>query len=371
MNAPDVTPFDAWLESTLVGHSVVMRQLRQTIVRAARSELPVLISGATGTGKELVAEALHRISGRQGALVAVNVCALGESMFESALFGHVRGAFTGSVGDSAGLVAEADRGTLFLDEIGVLPIREQVKLLRVLETRTYRPVGAPRDRVSNFRLVTATNEDLDEAVSAGRFRDDLRHRLGRLVLRVPPLAARRDDIPMLATHFVNVLSDRAPMSIQPDAMTLLASANWAGNVRELRSVVAAAVTLSDGRQLRRSDVAAILGETSRDGAAHRAPATGEARNALEEILEECGYDTALASARLGVHRATIYRRMRALGLAVPAGMRQREAADGPVRIRANVRGRDANSHAQHRRPSSQVSSVQRVTECGAEASSLP
>jgi len=342
----DVTPFDAWLATHIVGDSVAIQRLRQTIVRAARSELPVLISGPTGAGKELVAEAIHRISGRQGALVAVNVCALGESMFESALFGHVRGAFTGAAGDTAGLVAEADRGTLFLDEIGALPTREQVKLLRVLETRSYRPVGGTRDRVSSFRLVTATNEDLDYAVMEGRFRGDLRHRLGRLVLHVPSLAARREDIPLLATHFADLPGDAASVTIESDAMALLTAYDWPGNVRELRSLIAAAATLSDDGRIRRSDVLAILGDAGAEALMlplELAVDASHARHALREILRECRYDTTLAAERLGIHRATVYRRMRALGLSMPTSVRYGDApGDRPAPIGATERRLSAN-----------------------------
>jgi two-component system, NtrC family, response regulator HydG len=321
------TPFDGWLKTLLVGDSMEMRRLRTSIIRAARSDLPVLIIGPTGVGKELVAEAVHRISGRPGDLVAINVCAIGESMFESALFGHVRGAFTGAVTDVTGLLAEADKGTLFLDEIGSLPAREQAKLLRVLETRTYRPVGASRDRQSQFRLVAATNEDLDDAVSAARFRDDLRHRLGRLLLRVPTLIARREDIPLLVGHFVQLYEDVAPVSIDREAMAALMTYDWPGNVRELRSVVSALVTFSEEGRVRRTDVLAILGDVSSRSMLPpetSVPDSARARTALQTILEECGYDTTVAAVRLGVHRGTVYRRMRALRLSVPTGARRRE-----------------------------------------------
>jgi two-component system response regulator AtoC len=329
-----MTPFDTWLETLLVGDSVEIRRLRQTIVRVAKSELPVLISGPTGAGKELVAEALHRISGRQGAMVALNVCALGESMFESALFGHARGAFTGSVSDTIGLVGEADRGTLFLDEIGALPAREQVKLLRVLETRTYRPVGGSRDRVSNFRLVTATNEDLDGAVGEGRFRDDLRHRLGRLVLHVPTLAARPGDVPLLVNHFIRLHDDIPLVTVDPDAMALLTTYDWPGNVRELRSVVGALVTLREDDRVRRTDVLAILDSPwHRPAALTRDSIVGarDAREALRTVLEECQYDTIAVALRLGIHRVTVYRRMRALGLSVPTGARYRDTVAAGLR----------------------------------------
>jgi DNA-binding NtrC family response regulator len=338
MSVPAMTPYDAWLESHIVGDSLVMRRLRAMVARVARSPLPVLISGPTGAGKELVAEAIHRISGRTGALVAVNICALGDSMFESALFGHVRGAFTGAVADAIGLVSEADRGTLFLDEIGALPTREQAKLLRVLETRTYRPVGASRDRASDFRLVTATNEDLDEAVEGSRFRGDLRYRLGKLVLRIPPLQERRGDIPVLVRHFIEGASPAAPVVVDDRAMDVLVAYEWPGNVRELRSVMNMLLLLGDGAPIVRSDV---LGAIDRRPVSQ--PKEPE-REALTRLLVECDWDTSLAATELGIHRVTVYRRMRAFGIRVPAHTRKRSEAArmGETQICANVHADRAN-----------------------------
>lgn len=325
MSVPRMTPYDAWLENLMVGQSLAIRCLRSMITRVARSPLPVLVSGPTGAGKELVAEAIHRVSGRAGALVAVNVCALGEGTFESALFGHVRGAFTGAVGDVAGLVKEADRGTLFLDEIGALPMREQAKLLRVLETRTYRPVGGSRDQVSDFRLVTATNENLDDAVREARFRDDLRYRLGKVVLHVPSLLERRDDVPALVRHFVDLASPDGPVLVDDAAMEALAGYEWPGNVRELRSVVSTLLLLGDGVRITRSEVLAALDRPATVVDASQSLAASRARAALTRLLEECAWDTSLVAAELRVHRVTVYRRMRALGISVPAHARHLRA----------------------------------------------
>ena len=172
-------------EAQLIGDSTAMHHLRAQITRVASSQIPVLIEGPTGSGKELVAQALHRESERKGPLVAVNVCAIADTMFEDAMFGHVRGAFSGAIGDHTGYLLEAHRGTVFLDEIGSLAIGAQIKLLRALETHEFRPVGARGDRTSDFRLIAATNVPLAKAVSEGAFRADLAFRLSGVVIRVP------------------------------------------------------------------------------------------------------------------------------------------------------------------------------------------
>jgi DNA-binding NtrC family response regulator len=312
---------DAWLATLIVGESLAIRRLRALIARVARSPLPVLITGPTGAGKELVAEGIHRLSGRAGALVATNVCALGESLFESALFGHVRGAFTGATNDTTGLVGEADRGTLFLDEIGALPLREQAKLLRVLETRCYRPVGASRDQMSDFRLLAATNEDLDDAVDGARFREDLRGRLGPLVLHVPSIADRRVDVPLLVRHFVDRVSPRTSIVVDDAAMAVLMSYEWRGNVRELRDVVSTLVVLGDGVRIGRSEVQAVLDRPSAMMSAERPAPMSAERAALAQLLDQCGWDTSRVAAERRIHRGTVYRRMRALGITVPNAAR--------------------------------------------------
>src|SRR5512146_522674 len=184
-------------DSPLIGDSKPMQRLRALIARVAPTKVPVLIEGETGTGKELVAASLHKQSRRDGAFVAFNVCALSDSMFEDALFGHAKGAFTGAVGESLGFLREANGGTAFLDEISGLPLAQQAKLLRALETGVVRPIGSARDAITDFRLIAATNERVDDLVDQGRFRPDLAHRLRGLVLTLPTLAERVDDIPAL------------------------------------------------------------------------------------------------------------------------------------------------------------------------------
>ncbi len=296
----------------LLGDSAAMLALRSMITRVARTKLSVLIQGETGTGKELVAQALHRGSKRDGSLVALNVCAITETMFEASLFGHVRGAFTGAVGDSLGFMAEANGGTLFLDEISGLPAPAQAKLLRAVETKVFRPVGARMDRRSDFRVVAATNEDLHQLVVQGKFRADLLQRLSAVCLRVPPLRDRREDIPGLVSFFAGASGDGAlharDARFTTGAVQLLRAHSWPGNVRELRHVVECALALADSPVITTSDIEPLLAPDVGASAAERHDAV-EHRELLL-ALEACEWDVERVARRLGVHRATIYRRLK-------------------------------------------------------------
>lgn len=308
---------EAELANTMIGESAPVRELRALIMRVAPLNLPVLIQGPTGSGKELVAQALHAASGRPGRCVACNICAVAESMFEDTLFGHVRGAFTGATRDARGYLTEADRGTIFFDEIGGLALARQTKLLRVIETHEFRPVGAHTDRRSDFRVLAATNEPLDGLVADGRFRSDLAHRLSGIVIDVPPLSERVEDIPLLARHFAAALSGhKGRIELTRGAVRMLQTQQWTGHVRELRHVLERAAALSGRAVLGRDQVAVALGRKERGA---RVAGPGEfARRRLLEVLERCAWDTARAAAELGVHRATVYRRMRRRGIFVPS-----------------------------------------------------
>jgi len=305
----------------LIGSSPPMRELRALIARVAPLRMPVLIEGATGTGKELAAAQLHRESGRTGTLVAFNVCALGDSMFEDALFGHVKGAFTGAVGESLGFLREANGGTAFFDEISGLPIPLQAKLLRAIETGVFRPIGAARDATSDFRTVAATNEHLRELVEAGRFREDLMHRLSGITVRMPTLAERVDDIPELARNFVSRAGGR-DLPIADDAIALLQDTPWPGNVRELRQVIEASVAFAH-HEIDTRSVYAALAHRSSVTARPRAVVELAERRELVTVLERASGDTERAAALLGVHRATIYRRMKRHGIHIPSDARLR------------------------------------------------
>jgi two-component system response regulator HydG len=249
--------------ANLIGDSVAMRAVVDVIERVSNADVPVLIVGDTGTGKGVVARALHAESNRHaGPMVPVNCAALPESLLETELFGHVRGAFSGATGDRAGLFVEADSGILFLDEIGEMPIGLQSKLLRALESGSVRPVGANRERSVDVRVVAATNRDLRAAVAAGTFREDLLYRLDVVTISVPSLQHRRDDIPMLLGHFLNVSRLRYPHSpvrtIGRDALDALMTYAWPGNVRELAHTVERLVLLSSGPEVGRNDLPEAL-----------------------------------------------------------------------------------------------------------------
>lgn len=231
-------------ESPLLGESVPMRRLRGEIARYGPTGLSLLINGETGTGKELVARAIHEASGRRGRFVAVNCGSIPKELVESELFGHERGAFTGALARRAGLFEEADGGTLFLDEVGELPETLQPRLLRVLETGVVRPVGASRELTVDVRVVAATHVDLPGAVADGRFRRDLYFRLAHGILRVPPLRARGDDIALLAGRFLDELACEHGVSrLSEAALEALKVHRWPGNVRELKNVLRRAAVL--------------------------------------------------------------------------------------------------------------------------------
>jgi DNA-binding NtrC family response regulator len=300
-----------------VGESRPINALRELIARIAPTRLPVLIEGATGTGKELVAALLHQHSQRSGAFVPFNVCAIGETMFEDALFGHVRGAYTGALNESLGFLREANGGTAFFDEISGLPVGLQAKLLRAIETGVFRPIGATRDARSEFRVVAATNERLSGLVERGAFRADLRHRLSGVVLAVPSLADRIDDIPHLARHFARLtVTEGTRHEIDDTAICVLMETAWPGNIRELKQVVETAAVFShsviDADAVRRA-----LTHRSSDGRDPEAPHERRGRGDLVTVLREASWDVERAATQLGMHRATLYRRMKRLGIGAP------------------------------------------------------
>ena len=232
----------------ILTRSPAMDRLLEQAKRVAVSDASVFIQGASGTGKELLARALHRASPRaNAAFVAVNCSAIPEGLLESELFGHRRGAFTGAVQDSQGLFLAADGGTLFLDEIGDMPVALQVKLLRAIEERVVRPVGASRSVEIDVRIISATHRLMEERIASGAFREDLYYRLNVVKLSTPTLAERREDIPLLATHFLGRLAKRygrGALVFSREAVDALVAAQWTGNVRQLRNIVEQAVALS-------------------------------------------------------------------------------------------------------------------------------
>jgi len=303
--------------SMMIGDSAAMRRLRGYIDAVAPTRVPVLIEGETGTGKELVAVMLHRESKRSGELIAFNICALGETMFEDALFGHVRGAYTGAQSDSLGFLREANGGTVFLDEISGLALAAQAKLLRAIETGVFRPIGSSRDARSDFRTVAATNEVLDDAVAAGRFRADLAHRLSGIILAVPALRERIDDVPELARFFAERARAGAPITITPDAIDALQSRAWPGNVRELKQVIESALIFAR-HTLDVDALEVVFSQRSRAREERRPDRRLVARQSLVKLLSSNDWNTERAATSLGVHRTTIYRRMRRFGIRLPS-----------------------------------------------------
>lgn len=320
-----------WISDALLGESDVIAQVRGQVREIAHTSIPVLIQGPTGVGKEIVAQGLHRMSGRTGAMVAVNVCAVPEGTFDSTLFGHVKGAFTGALRSSAGHFTEAHRGTLFLDEIGELALPLQAKLLRVLETRSYRPVGASCDHTSDFRLVTATNACFHSAVSRGAFRSDLLYRIGGVVIEIPPLRERPEDVAPIARRLVR-LATAGHGSITASALRFLESYDWPGNVREMVRVLDLACSfarepLVDAEQVR---VALSRMPLAANAKAVEPSAPDDERMErlrLLDVLQHSGWHIPTAAAALGVTRKTVYKRIHRLGIVIPRRYHRRAAAD--------------------------------------------
>jgi len=233
----------------IIGQSPKMQELFRLVPKVAQSNSNALIIGESGSGKELVAMALHNLSNRKDRnFVAINCSAFPEGLLESELFGHMKGSFTGAVQNKQGLFEIADSGSLFLDEIGEMPINLQAKLLRVLENGTFRRVGGTTDIKVDVRVISATNKDIKEEIASGRFREDLYYRLNVVPIHIPPLRERKEDIPLLVEHFLKKISDQ-PKKVTPEAMRILIDYPWKGNVRELENVVERVVLLTEKEEI--------------------------------------------------------------------------------------------------------------------------
>ena len=248
--APEYSPEQKMLDSRLIGNSAVMHPLKNTILKLARSQAPVFLSGASGTGKEVVARLIHDLSPRRdGSFVPVNCGAIPSELMESEFFGHKKGSFTGAVADKQGLFQQANGGTLFLDEVADLPLAMQVKLLRAIQEKTVRAIGDTKEVPVDIRILSATHKDLSQLVQDGAFRQDLYYRINVIELKLPTLNARRDDIPVLADHFLAMIADdwqlESPPSLTMEACERLQRHDFAGNVRELRNLLERAVTLAE------------------------------------------------------------------------------------------------------------------------------
>ena len=254
----------------IVGRSFTIRALIETVERVAPTPARVLITGENGTGKELVARAIHRLSARAaGPFVEVNCAAIPGELIESELFGHMKGSFTGAIADRVGRFEQANGGTLFLDEIGDMSLSAQAKVLRVLEDGVVTRIGGAKQVSVDVRVIAATNKNLEGEIAEGRFREDLFYRLNVVPIPVPPLRERREDIPLLVEHFVSHLSRQegmAPRRFTPDAVRRLVAFDWPGNVRELRNTVERILILAGGTEIGTADVDRLLGARGGDGA---------------------------------------------------------------------------------------------------------
>jgi two-component system response regulator AtoC len=301
----------------LIGRSPVMRQLFEMIRLVADSQATVLIQGESGTGKELVARTIHQLSGRSNhPFVVVDCGSLPETLLESELFGHVKGAFTGAVMTRKGLFEEADGGTIFLDEIADTSPGFQAKLLRVLQEGEIRAVGSSRGSKIDVRVISATNKDLADLVKAKAFRQDLYYRLAVLPLFLPPLRERRDDIPMLVDHFVaqSCARHRQPARrLSAEARHALLQAPWPGNVRELQHYIERAIVTTTGPELTCSDLIPCSSlQASRDLKSVAREAAGQAeRRRILDVLHQTGGNRAKAAKLLKVSRASLYNKLRA------------------------------------------------------------
>ena len=303
----------------IVGQSKLMKDVFAKIQRAAPVDSTVLILGESGTGTELVAQALHHNSPRKkGPFVAVNCAAVPATLVESELFGHVRGAFTGATDRRVGRFEQADGGTLFIDEIGDFELGLQAKLLRVLETLTVTPVGGHEDRKVNVRVIAATSRDIRRMLEDGTFREDLYYRLNVVTIGLPPLRLRTDDIPLMVEHFLREISQQkhtATKRIAPEVMRRFEAYRWPGNVRELRNTLERMMVLADGEVLTENDLPEEILAASNDAAPPKEMPTNMTMDELERLaitkaLEQCAGNRTHAAERLGISVRTLQRKLR-------------------------------------------------------------
>jgi two-component system response regulator HydG len=302
----------------IIGRSPAIRDVIERIVRVAPTDASVLLTGESGTGKELVARALHLASRRgEEPFVPVNCAAITETLLESELFGHARGAFTGASRARRGLFEEAHGGTLFIDEIAETSPGFQAKLLRVLQDGELRRVGESTPIQVDVRVVAATNQDLRRAIAERRFREDLFYRLAVVPLRIPPLRERREDVPLLAAHFLRRFVARTGVArtLSSAAVERLVAHDWPGNVRELENVIEQAAALAPGEEIRAEDVHVEAPRPAEEAAGTLAAAVADAeRRTIEAALAGSGGDLAAAARRLRVSHTTLWRKRKRLGV---------------------------------------------------------
>lgn len=321
---PDENPES---EKTLIGRSNEIQEVKKIIEKISDTDSTVLISGESGTGKELVARAIHRSSKRSGQpFVAVNCSAIPEPLFESEMFGHKRGSFTGAIIDKPGIFKDADGGTLFLDEIGDLTLPNQAKLLRVLQDGSFKPVGANVSLNTNVRVIAASNKLLKDEVKSGNFREDLLYRINIVEILIPPLRKRKEDIVELALYFIGKFSRRHSRSISggsEDFFATLADYSWPGNIRQLENCIERAVIMKRSGELEAADLnlpdsEIIVAELNDLGSLNNLPLQ-ETMNKIEEniimqALEQAGWNYSKAAAGLGITRQNLHYKLKKYGI---------------------------------------------------------
>jgi two-component system nitrogen regulation response regulator NtrX len=314
---------DAHSRYRIIGESVSMKALRQQLGLMAGTNGRVLIYGESGTGKELVAHAIHAMSLRaEEPFIEVNCAAIPEELIESELFGHIKGSFTGAHEDKTGKFQKADGGTLFLDEVGDMSLRTQAKVLRALEEQRFEPVGAAKSAQVDVRVVAATNKHLEDEIERGNFREDLFYRLNVIPFVVPPLRDRREDIPILADHFLREFTTaygRKPKELTPEAYRLLIDHHWPGNVRELKNLIERIVILNPQVRVDARHIPLTTPRRPADRAMGHFGSLQEVREAVEreyilKKLEEANGNVTRTAELLGLERSNLYRKMRTLGI---------------------------------------------------------
>jgi transcriptional regulator with PAS, ATPase and Fis domain len=302
-----------------IAESPKMREVLSVISRVARSDSNILLLGESGTGKDMVARLIHGASARKTRrFIAISCAALPETLLESELFGYERGAFSGAEKRRIGKFELAHKGTLFLDEVGDIPISTQVKLLRVLQEFTFERLGGNAPIKVDVRLITATNQDLQHKITQGMFREDLYFRLNVITIRLPALRERKEDIKLLAEHFVEKFSRRCGRDlagISKSALDKLVRYDWPGNVRELENVMERAVVLSRGAHITEKDIPLESGAVQRKSM-HESLADVE-KNHIAEILEQTDWNLSETAARLGIHRNTLRMKIKSYGITKP------------------------------------------------------
>ncbi len=304
----------------LLGKSPQMQRLYEHIRNASQSEAPVLISGESGSGKNLVASALHKLSRRKdGPFIQMNCASLNEQLLESELFGHKKGAFTGAVNDRVGRFEASNKGTIFLDEIGDMPMTMQVKLLRVLEEKVVERVGDHEPIPVDIRLVSASNKDLNYLMHSGKLREDLLYRINSIVIKAPPLRERREDIPLIAFHYlkkISAVNNKEIRSISPPAMEMFINFPWPGNVRRLINALEHSAVTCKGETIEVSDLPEYLVNEKIPAHSKFRPEDGGSsdRERISAALSQCKGNKTLAAKQLGISRVTLWKKIKAMGI---------------------------------------------------------